>query len=96
MSNKNEDENKKDDLKKSIEKLNNEHNLLSADLVEKRKALKSFISDLEYHVDNPEDKEHLENVIKTIPELIKMFEVKHPRLTDLLNKISMILSNMGI
>ena len=93
------DEKRKNDLRKSIERLNAEHDLLDVKDVkyeEKRRALKSFISDLEYHIDNPEDKEHLENVIKSVPGLIKMFELKHPRITDILNKVSLILSNMGI
>ena len=91
-----DNENKKKDLRKSIEKLHAEHDLLDERYKKKKQELKSFISDLEYHIDNPGNEDHLKMVSEKLPGLIKIFELKHPEITDVLNKISMILSNMGI
>ncbi len=86
----------KQELQKSIQKLRDERDSLDITQKEKRKRIDQFIDDLEHHIVNPEDGEHATRLRAHLPELVKLFEVKHPGITDILNKVSMILSNMGI
>ncbi len=86
----------KQELQESIRKLRDERDSLDSTQKEKRKRIDQFIDDLEHHIVHPEDGEHATRIRANLPELIKLFEVRHPGITDILNKVTMILSNMGI
>ena len=58
--------------------------------------IQQLIADLERHLDNPADEEHRSSVTAAVPGLVEQFEVSHPQLTEVLNRVLVALSGMGI
>lgn len=58
--------------------------------------IEQLIADLERHVDNPGDAAHRSSVNAALPKLVEQFEVSHPQLTEVLNRVLVALSGMGI
>lgn len=58
--------------------------------------VQQLIADLERHVDNPGDEEHRSSVTASVPGLVEQFEASHPQLTEVLNRVLVALSGMGI
>jgi hypothetical protein len=84
-----------DKISASIEALRAEISRLHADDAASRTRLDALIADLEKQLDDPEtsDRSGLE---ASVGELIEQFEVKHPRITGVLNDLMVTLSGMGI
>ena len=55
--------------------------------------LTSLVRDIESHLDEP-DAENSPG--DRIPHLVQQFEVEHPRITEVLNRMMMALSDVGI
>ncbi len=89
-------EKEKEELKNSIKSLENERDSLDKSQSEKIEHLNRLINDIKYHLDHPNDRDHAQKLKEKLPDLLKLFEVKHPVITDIINRVSIILSNMGI
>lgn len=59
------------------------------------KRIEELIRALEAQLENNESVETKE-LTENITQLIEQFEIEHPNITELLSKLSMSLSNMGI
>ena len=59
------------------------------------KSIEELIRALEVQLENNESVETKE-LTENITQLIEQFEIEHPNITELLSKLSMSLSNMGI
>jgi len=84
------------ELQESIKSLKKEKDSLDETQIEKKEKIGQFIKDLEHHIMHPEDSEHATHLREDMPGLIKLLEIEHPGITNILNRISIILSNMGI
>ena len=61
-----------------------------------RARIERLIADLEHQIGTPSDSGHRTSTAESLPNLIEHFEVEHPRITSILNQISVTLSGMGI
>ena len=52
-----------------------------------RKAFANLIESVERQIEEPEDRAHHPSLLELLRNIIKEFEVEHPRLTDTLNRI---------
>lgn len=84
----------RDELHESLERLRAEIRKLGADDEKIKRRMKRLVADLERQLDS-EDSEH-EPLIEGLRGHIERWEVEHPRLTAVLNRIMVSLSNMGI
>lgn len=83
-------------LQKSVEGLRSEMNRIGEGKERKKEQIQELINDLENHIQNPGDKEHSQKIADSLPDLIKEFEMEHPKLTRIMNDILVILGNAGI
>lgn len=86
----------KNELHKSLEALQTELDKLEGSDEEIRDRAARLIVDIERQLENPEDTEQKDSLLEKIPKLIDQFEVEHPRITGIMNRIMMTLSDMGI
>ena len=86
----------KAELHQSLEALRAEVDKLDAADDSARERLTYLIGDLDRQLENPDDVGHKEALREKIPDLVEQFEVEHPRTTEILNRIMMALSDMGI
>ena len=87
---------KKEELQNSLEALESEiEQLQQADDAVKNH-MRSLINEIEAHIDETDDASDEESVLGSIRNSIEEFEVEHPRITGILNRIMMTLSDMGI
>jgi len=86
----------KEELHKSLEALQTELDKLDGTDEEIRDRAARLIVDIECQLENPEDMEQKDSLLEKIPKLIDQFEVEHPRITGIMNRIMMTLSDMGI
>lgn len=84
------------ELRDSIQRLRDVGSSLGGTQAEDKKEIDRFIDDLEHHIADPEDSERRTRLAANLPELVRRFEEHHPAITDVLNSVSVILSNMGI
>ena len=89
-------ESERKQLEKTIKDLKLERDSLPETQAENKERIDTLIKDIRYHIDHPEDVDHAKRLKNNLPDLIKIFEIKHPVITDIINKVSLILSNMGI
>lgn len=81
-----------DSLKAAVQALRTEIEQLGAGQETHRKRLTDLLSDLEKEVaGDPQS-----NLQQGLGHVLEQFESEHPRLTEALNRISVLLSNMGI
>lgn len=85
----------KDELHKSLEALQAEIDKLEEGSENKARIM-TLIKALEAQVENPEDQTHKQSILQKIPHMVEQFEAEHPSITTTLNRIMMILSDMGI
>ena len=85
----------KDELHESLERLRAEIKKLDEDDEAIKRRMKRLVADLERQLDS-EDSEHEPQLIEGLRSSIEHFEVEHPRLTAVLNRIMVSLSNIGI
>ena len=86
----------KNELQKSLQALQTELDKLEGTDEEIRDRAARLIVDIERQLEHPEDTEHKDSLLEKIPKLIDQFEVEHPRITGIMNRIMMTLSDMGI
>ena len=86
----------KNELQKSLQALQTELDKLEGTDEEIRNRAARLIVDIERQLENPDDTEHKDSLLEKIPKLIDQFEVEHPRITGIMNRIMMTLSDMGI
>ncbi|MCG8323982.1 MAG: DUF4404 family protein [Thiotrichales bacterium] len=84
----------KEDLHQSLQALQDELDKLEESHEEVRDRATRLIYDIEQQLDDPEGQG--DSPIDRIPKLIEEFEVEHPRITGIMNRIMMALSDMGI
>ena len=77
-------------LQESIESLKLEIEKLKATDVDTKARIEALVQEIEDQADEPS------GVIDNLQNLIETLEVEHPRITSLLNRMMMSLSNMGI
>ncbi len=82
-------------LQQSLQALQDEVDKLDTAHEEVRDRATRLIDDIEKQLDSPHDIDS-ESVIDHIRSLIEKFEVEHPRITGIMNRIMMALSDMGI
>ena len=61
-----------------------------------REKLDKLMSFVEMKLQKPNDPAHLENLVEHLEDNIQHFEITHPDLTMVMNKMLIILSNLGI
>ena len=55
-----------------------------------------LLADIEQQVDNPENQDQHQTLTDQLNLAIEQFEVEHPQLTGILNRVMVALGNMGI
>jgi len=63
---------------------------------ESKERLTSLVENIEQNVDYSGISEEHEDLVEDLKDAITHFEVEHPRITGILNEITMALSNSGI
>ena len=86
----------KQELKDSLATLQTELEQLDDTNTETKERINELISEIEQQLENPEDAERSDSLLEDIHKHIELFEVEHPRITGILNRIMMALSDMGI
>ena len=61
-----------------------------------RRRMQRLVADIERQLEGSEESEHEPELMDRLRRSIEDFEVEHPRLTGVLNRIMVELSNMGI
>ena len=84
------------DLKALLEQLRIELDDLDHGASEKRERLQGLLAALEHRLANPREDNEDEALQDTLSGALTRFEAEHPRITDLLNRIMVSLSAMGI
>ncbi|MCU0821640.1 MAG: DUF4404 family protein [Spirochaetes bacterium] len=83
-------------LKKQITDLKTEISRLKDKDSTTREKMLGLVSELEHMISNPDDSAQKSVLIENLKNHIEDFEIKHPDLTGVLNRIMVMLSNMGI
>ena len=83
-------------LRESLDALRAEVGHLDEDDAATRARLERLINDLDRQLDHPDDEEHRDSMIETLQRLTERFEVEHPRVKGVFNRLMNALSNMGI
>ena len=74
-------------LRESLEHLRSVINHTDVSDPQSKAKLNALISDIERKLENPQDTEHHESLVRSVKESIGHFEVMHPRATDILNQV---------
>ncbi len=85
-----------EDLKRSLEQLRAEIRKLGDDEEPAKSRMRNLVADLERQLADAGDDEQHSQLIEKLRRHIEQFEVEHPRLTGVLNRIMVALSNLGI
>lgn len=83
-------------LKKQITDLKTEISRLKDKDKTTRDKMTGLVSEIEHMIANPDDSAHKSALIENLKNHIEDFEIQHPDLTGVLNRIMVMLSNMGI
>ena len=86
----------RDELHEPLERLRAEIRKLGDEDDAIKQRMKRLVADLERKLHDSEDSKHEPHLVEGLRENIERFEVEHPRLTSVLNRIMVHLSNMGI
>lgn len=81
-------------LKQAVEALRDEIARLEPEQAPQRQRLEALLTDLENRMQG--ETEHHASLLSGLGGLVAHFETEHPRLTEILNRISVLLSNMGV
>ncbi len=84
------------ELEHSLEKLRGELNALGPEAAATKARLAALIDDIEQELATLETAEDGESLLETVRHQVEVFEVEHPRVTNILNDIMVTLSNLGI
>jgi chromosome segregation ATPase len=80
-------------LQTAVDALRTEIEQLDASQEIHRVRLQTLLADLEKQLEGETESEQL---LPDLTQMITQFEAEHPKLTETLNRISIVLSNMGI
>lgn len=61
-----------------------------------KERITELVSEIEQQLENPTSTEPAGSLLDDISKQIELFEVEHPRITGILNRIMIALSDMGI
>jgi len=86
----------REELQQSLEGLRSEIRKLGEDDEAIKDRMRNLMADLERQLDDDEDYDEPEQLIESMRDHIERFEVEHPRLTGMLNRVMVALSNLGI
>ena len=86
----------KEELKNSLQQLHAEVRALGDNDELAKSRMSSLVADLERQLENTGTDEHSSQLLDSIRLHIEQFEVEHPRLTGVLNRVMVALSNLGI
>ncbi len=84
------------ELHEPLERLQDEIQKLGEDDEVIKGRMQRLVDELERKLDSSEDSEDEPDLIESLRENVERFEVEHPNLTAVLNRIMVHLSNMGI
>lgn len=88
-----------EELKQSIKTLQTELDKLDkldSENDAMRERLRHLIDEIEQQLAHPENEDQKDSLIEKLQHSIEQFEVEHPRITGIMNRIMMTLSDMGI
>ncbi len=83
-------------IQKAVEELRAEISRLPESDSEARERLERLLSEIETHMDSPEEGPGHESLIEELNSTVDRLEVEHPVATSILGRIVTALSNMGI
>ncbi len=86
----------RDELREPLERLESEIQKLGEDDEAIKRRMQRLVDELERKLESSEDSDDEPELIESLRENVERFEVEHPRLTAVLNRIMVHLSNMGI
>ena len=84
------------ELLAALEMLRTEVDSLAQDHAPVRKRLDALISDIEGQIGDLDEAKHRAKLHRRLDKLVAQLEAGHPKITDILNRIMVTLSNMGI
>jgi predicted RNase H-like nuclease (RuvC/YqgF family) len=85
-----------EDLKDSLKKLRAEIEKIEGVNNQSREKLDRLVRSIQLKLEHPQDARHHEDLIDPLNDAIDHFEVSHPELTAIMNRIMVTLGNLGI
>lgn len=85
-----------EDLQKHLQGLREEIEQLGSDNPEIKSQIDQLITEVELHLQQPDDANRKDVLVQGLESTIEQFETHYPRVTELLNRIMMTLGNIGI
>ena len=86
----------KEELSNSLAQLRTEIRALRDDEEPAKTRMSRLVADLERQLDDAGDAERHSQLVENLRQHIEQFEVEHPRLTGVLNRVLVALSDLGI
>ena len=86
----------KEEVNQSIAALHAEIDRLETSDATVKAKLLSLIETVEKQLQEPEENEHKDANLNTLPTLIEQFESDHPQMTETLSRLLNTLSSMGV
>lgn len=83
-------------IKELINGLHEEIGKLDPSDKHSKERLDGLVADLEDQLEKTDDDFKSDDIVENLTHLIEKFEIEHPKITAILSKLSMSLSNMGI
>lgn len=84
------------ELEHSLEKLRGELDALGPEAATTRTRLAALIDDIEDELSTLESPGDGDSLLEKLQHQVEIFEIEHPRVTNILNDIMVTLSNLGI
>ncbi|MEQ8231956.1 MAG: DUF4404 family protein [Gammaproteobacteria bacterium] len=84
------------ELEHSLDKLRGELDALGPEASETRARLAALIDEIEQELATLETAADGDSLLEKLQHQVEVFEVEHPRVTNILNDIMVTLSNLGI
>lgn len=84
------------DLQHLLEQLRGELDALEQGDGAANERLHALCSRLEHRLANPHEDNEDEELMNTVRDALTRYEVEHPRLTEILNRVMLTLGSMGI
>ena len=82
-------------LRHSLAELRSEIDNIEAIDDESRARLNQVVDQVQQKIDSPDEADH-HNLVGSLDDSVRHFEVTHPNITEALNKVMVALSNIGI
>ena len=86
----------KKELNQALKELRAESDKLGVENIDAKKKISSLASSIEDEINNLDNRKYIDDLIKNIQEHIEQYEIDHPRITSVLNRIMVTLSGLGI